>query len=360
MDFLGKYLWFILIGVSSVACAQTTEEIEEIVPKTYTAYKTSQKINIDGEGLDAAWRNMAWSEPFTDIEGEKQPKYKTQVKMLWDDTYYYILAKMEAPHVWANLTKRDTIIFYDNDFEVFIEPDGDTHNYYELEINALNTVWDLFITKPYRNNNAVLNDWNITGLKSAVKVNGTINNPEDKDEGWTLEIAIPWAVYKTGYFQKNVPTDTYWRVNFSRVNWDFQITDGKYERKRGANGKLLHEYNWVWSPMGVINMHEPEKWGYVYFSSESPKKENHFKIPEDEKIKWELYKMYRIQNAEFKAHNKYFTSLDSLTKSDIVVEGKIVKPKLENHSTGFNLSIKSPFTNKLLIVKEDGKFISKK
>ncbi|GAL81870.1 hypothetical protein JCM19274_2854 [Algibacter lectus] len=156
-------------------------------------------------------------------------------------------------------------LFHNNDFEIFVDPTGDTHNYYELEINALNTAWDLFVSKPYRNNNVVLNDWNITGLKSAVKVNGTINNPNDIDKGWVLEIAIPWAAYKTGYFHKNVPTDQFWRVNFSRVNWDHQITNGKYERKKDANGKLLHEYNWVWSSMGVINMHEPKNGLMFYF-----------------------------------------------------------------------------------------------
>ncbi|MDO7172649.1 carbohydrate-binding family 9-like protein [Mariniflexile sp. AS56] len=357
MKFLSLYIWLVVIGATSVACAQVKNDL---VPKTYTAYKASQKINIDGNDFDEAWNEVSWSEPFKDIVGEKLPKYKTQVKMLWDDTYFYILAKMEEPHVWANLTKRDTIIFYNNDFEVFIEPDGDTHNYYELEINALNTVWDLFISQPYRTENVVLNDWNITGLKSAVKVNGTINDPSDTDEGWMLEIAIPWAVYKTGYFQKNIPTDSFWRVNFSRVNWDFQLTNGVYERKKDAKGKLLHEYNWVWSPMGVVNMHEPEKWGYVYFSSEAPKKDHSFKISEDEKIKWALYKMYRIQNTHFKKHNNYLTSIESLAKTTITIEGKTVKPILENHSTGFNLSIKSPFTNKTLFVKEDGKFISKK
>ncbi|CAH8282403.1 carbohydrate binding protein with CBM9 domain [Mariniflexile fucanivorans] len=351
-----KFLITLFGGISALGCSQSNIEI---MPKSYIAYKTSETIKIDGEDSDSSWNKTQWSNPFIDIEGVKQPKYKTQVKMLWDDTYFYILAKMEEPHVWANLTKRDTIIFYNNDFEVFIDPDGDTHNYYELEINALNTAWDLFVSKPYRDENIVLNDWNITGLKSAVKVHGTINNPNDVDAGWTLEMAIPWSAYKTGYFQKNVPTDTFWRVNFSRVNWDFQITDGKYERKKGANGKFLHEYNWVWSPMGVINMHEPEKWGYVYFSSKPVGDLDSFQISKDEKIKWELYKLYRKQNAHFKEHGSYLTSMDSLTKSDIKVEGKTIIPKLENHKTGFNVSIQSPFTNKLLIVKEDGKFISK-
>ncbi|CEN48597.1 hypothetical protein CCAN2_1920045 [Capnocytophaga canimorsus] len=50
----------------------------------------------------------------------------------------------------ATLKERDTVIFHNNDFEIFLDPDNDSHNYYEFEINALNTVWDLFLTKPYR------------------------------------------------------------------------------------------------------------------------------------------------------------------------------------------------------------------
>ena len=95
MNFLSKYILLLVIGMASLVCAQT----KNLVPKTYTAYKTAQKINIDGEDLDEAWQNILWSEPFIDIEGIKQPTYKTQVKMLWDDTYFYVLAKMKEPHV---------------------------------------------------------------------------------------------------------------------------------------------------------------------------------------------------------------------------------------------------------------------
>lgn len=357
MNFLRKYLICFFTGITVLTSAQKVENT--VMPKTYTAYKTSQKINIDGNDNDDAWSKVSWSNPFIDIEGVKKPKFKTEVKMLWDDQYYYILAKMEEPHVWADITQRDAVIFHNNDFEVFVEPNGDTHDYYELEINALNTVWDLFVSKPYRNGNVVLNDWNITGLKSAVKVEGTLNNPKDKDKGWVLEIAIPWSVYKTGYYQKVVPVDKFWRVNFSRVNWDYQITNHKYKRKKDKNGKLHHEYNWVWSPMGVVNMHEPEKWGYVYFSSEEPKKENTFSVSEDERLKWELFKIHRTQTAHYKRYKSYISSIDSLLPVKIKVLGKTIQPTLENHLTGYNLSIISPFTNKTLIVKEDGKFITK-
>jgi len=352
----GKILFIAISCLSIVGCAQATKEI---IPKTFIAYKTDTKIVIDGDASDASWEKAEWSTTFIDIEGTVKPKYTTQVKMLWDETYYYILAKLEEPHVWGTLKQRDTIIFYNNDFEVFIDPDGDTYNYYELEINALNTVWDLFINKPYREEgNVVLNDWTLTGLQSAVKVKGTINNPNDTDEGWMLEMAIPWAAYKTSYYDKNVPVDDFWRINFSRVNWQHTITNGSYERKKDEKGKFLPEYNWVWSPMGVINMHEPEKWGYVYFSSKQVGAKDSFTISHDEKVKWKLYELYRAQKVYYSKHKVWATTIDSLATTPITVENKFLNPLLENHSTGYTISIKSPFSNKNLKLKEDGRIIS--
>ena len=352
-----KFKFLVILGcLSLISCAQSNKEI---TPNSYIAFQTSEEIKIDGEENDSSWSKVEWSKSFIDIEGIKEPTYNTQVKMLWDEKYFYILAKIEEPHVWANLKEKDTIIFYNNDFEVFIDPDGDTHNYYELELNALNTNWDLFISKPYREGNVVLNDWTATGLKSAVKINGTINNPNDKDQGWTVEMAIPWSVYKKSYFEKNVPVDDFWRVNFSRVNWDFEIVEGRYERKKDAEGKFLHEHNWVWSPTGVVNMHEPEKWGYVYFSSKLAGQQDNFVIPQDEKIKWELYKLHRAQKEYFNKNKVYTSTIDSLTSKVIIVSHKTLIPTFEIHSTGYNLTIKSPFSGNTLIVTEDGKFISK-
>jgi len=350
-----KWLTVVLGFLSALGYSQSQKEV---VPKTYTAHKITEPLVIDGDASDVSWNKVNWTDLFEDIENSEKPKYGTKVKMLWDETNFYILAKIEEPHVWANLKQRDTIIFYNNDFEVFIDPDSDTFNYYELEINALNTAWDLFLSKPYReNDNVVLNDWNIPGLQSAVKINGTLNNPDDIDQGWVLEMAIPWASYRKSYNEKNVPADQFWRVNFSRVNWQHTITNGSYERKKGPDGKFLPEYNWVWSPMGVINMHEPEKWGYVYFSS---KEENDtFTIPQEEKVKWELYSLYRTQKKYFETHKKWAKSLTDLTKKPISVDSKVLKPILENHASGYNISVKSPFSNKTLIIREDGRIISK-
>ncbi|MDO8951315.1 MAG: carbohydrate-binding family 9-like protein, partial [Draconibacterium sp.] len=116
----------------------------------YMVFRSDSVIIIDGKADDPAWNHAEWTEEFIDIEGTEKPKpkYKTRIKMLWDERYLYILAELEEPHVWAYYEKHDLIVFEENDFEVFIDPDGDSHNYFEIEINAQNTIFDLFMAKP--------------------------------------------------------------------------------------------------------------------------------------------------------------------------------------------------------------------
>ncbi len=337
----------------------TTISYAQILPKTYIAYHTTESIIIDGVPSEEAWKKVKSTDLFIDIEGNKIPKYNTSVKILWDDTHVYFFAEMEEPHVWGNLKQKDTIIFHNNDFEIFIDPDNDTHNYYEFEVNPLNTLWDLFITKPYREGTPVLNDWDANGFTSSVKVHGTLNNPNDTDKGWSIEIAIPFDVFKTSYFHENVPKDKFWRVNFSRVHWDFQLQNNKYYRKKNDKGKIEHEYNWVWSPIGVINMHRPEDWGYVYFSSKEVGEKDIFKIPDDEKIKKTLYHLYRKQKEFYKKNKRWATNFLELSDDVSEIKEKKIIRTIENHQTGFNITVICPFTKRLFIIREDGKIIQK-
>ncbi|HET7361571.1 MAG TPA: carbohydrate-binding family 9-like protein, partial [Salinimicrobium sp.] len=155
-----------------------------------------------------------------------------------------------------------------------------------------------------------------------------------------------------------IPKNEFWRINFSRVNWDFELIDGNYHRKKDKSGNFLPEYNWVWSPQYVINMHEPEKWGYVYFSTKQPGKKDHFTIPKDEHIKWALYKLYRKQNSYFRKNEEWAKTIELLVENPIKILGKEIRPNLEFHLTGWNIWVKSPFTGKILVVKEDGEFVA--
>ncbi|MCY1633662.1 carbohydrate-binding family 9-like protein [Marinifilum sp. D737] len=285
-------------------------------PESYMCYQSGADIVIDGLLSDEEWGKANWTSKFVDIEGDKKPKpkYKTRVKMLWDENYFYIAAELQEPHIWAKLKQRDTVIFYDNDFEVFIDPQGDNHRYYEFEINALNTIWDLMLAKPYRDGAPAINAWDIKGLKSAVKVYGTLNNPKDKDKKWTLEIAFPWEVLKECAYQGRKPkSGEQWRVNFSRVNWEVEHKDGKYLKKiNPKTEKVYPEYNWVWSPQGVIAMHQPETWGYVEFTDEIVGgKQLTPRMDQDYPAKIELIRLYSLEKKMYKKYGKYFNKITS-------------------------------------------------
>ena len=265
--------FFLFFSLSLINCnnSDTLElDINDkiILPKHYIVNKINDQINIDGKDDELAWSNAIYTDDFIDIEGDKIPRQKTNVKMLWDDKFLYVFAKLYENHIWGDITKRDEVIYYNNDFEVFINPNDDVFSYGEIEINALGTEWDLFLNRPYRLKGKADSSWDINGLKSAVYINGTLNDPNDLDDYWTVEIAIPLKEIEklnTSRKDEKVISGDVWRINFSRVNWDFEINNGVYSRKK-ENGKYLPEYNWVWSPQGIINMHVPENWGYLVFS----------------------------------------------------------------------------------------------
>jgi hypothetical protein len=287
-------------------------------PPEYVCRRAGSPVRIDGRLDDPAWRDADWTEVFGDIEGglKPEPRLRTRVQMLWDDRYLYIGAYLEEPHVWATLTERDSIIFQDNDFEVFIDPDGDTHNYYELEMNALNTVWDLLLIKPYRDGGPAVHSWDIQGLQTAVHVMGTLNDPSDTDKAWTLEIALPFAVLKEcipGKPERPSAGDQ-WRINFSRVEYRLETVKGKYVKVADAGtGRPLPEDNWTWAPQGVINIHYPEMWGYVQFSAKTPGqgKEKFERRPE-EKVKWALRKIYYAEWARHDIDGTFGADLRAL------------------------------------------------
>lgn len=307
-------------------------------PKGYVAYRATAPIIMDGKLDDDAWKAAPWSDDFVDIEGDRRlpPRFRTRVKMLWDDKYLYIGAELEEPHVQGTYTKRDSYIFHeDNDFEVFLNPDGNNHNYAELEMNARNTVWDLRLNKPYRDGGKAEDAWDIPGLKTAVHVNGTLNNPRDLDKGWTLEIAIPWEIVRAlNDKPARAPRDgEQWRINFSRVEWRFDIVDGKYVRRKDRR-----EDNWVWSPQGVVNMHQPETWGYVQFSTASPGKAA-FRPDEAGPAKHLLHRIYHAQKEFKKKHNRYARSLAELKLADLEDATLAGPPVLEAESNRFRATV---------------------
>jgi hypothetical protein len=257
-------------------------------PFSYRAPRAVQVPTI-GAGLEAgAWASAPWTEWFGDIEGDRRPapRLRTRAKVMWDDRNLYIAAEMEEPHVWSSLRARDAIVFHDNDFEAFIDPDGDGREYYELEANAAGTLFDLYLHRSYRDGGPAIHEWDAQGIVTEVAVDGTPDDPRDQDRGWIVQWSVPWSAFRTpvdariaslpegqrGFGESSragrAPrTGESWRMNFSRVQWKHLVTPGSAPSAPPAYSKVpgVREDNWTWTPQWAIDMHLPRFWGTVTF-----------------------------------------------------------------------------------------------
>ncbi len=252
----------------------------------YTAYRASAPLRIDGRLEEPDWERAPRSQPFVDIVTGKPAWFDTRVSILWDDQYLYLGFRAEETDVWATLTERDSKIYLDNDLEVFI---AGRDAYYEFEINALNTIYEVFWIwqdmyrpgslyhvpewQPEGRNLLVIDgigghvhprgkrngflDWDFPGLRHAVHVNGTLNRADDRDRGWTAELAFPWTGLKWLADGRALPPrdGDVWRIDCSR----FQQVGGQGERLQRAAG-------WTWNRHGHYDSHIPETFTHVHFS----------------------------------------------------------------------------------------------
>lgn len=346
-----KLLFTLFLSLSTFSAISSQSIMERYArfltdPNGYVAYKLQSNINIDGILDEADWQNAAPTAPFVDISGEgfPVPRFKTTSKMLWDDNYLYIGAVLEEPNVWADITKHDAIVYNNPDFEVFIDPDGDGQNYFEIEANAIGTIFDLFLQKPYRafNRAFVTFSWDCPGMKLATHVDGTINDSRDTDKGWSIEIAIPRNAI-AAEFDNYLKAGKYLRVGFSRVEWQVETdAQGKSSRKKNSSGGYLPEDNWTWGPTGMIAMHMPERWGYVYLSDKSVGSgTEEFSYPAERSLEKFLWAMFYEQNENKKKNGNYIYELKQfkLTSTDksVLPIGSIIM--VEATSNKFEITI---------------------
>jgi hypothetical protein len=257
----------------------------------YTSRKIAGPLVIDGDLEKPAWRQAEKSRPFVDMVSGEAAFLETRMASLWDDEHLYVGFWIAEPAVRASLTERDSFIWFDNDVEVFI--DGEDC-YYEFEINAFNTVYEvLFIYQDalkrggrfdtpefdlYSRNVDVLSgfqdpgrygkhhrgkrwafmDFDFPGLTTAVKVDGKINDPSHIDKGWTVELAFPWKGIQKMYASRSFPPKDgdLLRAAFFR-----------FENLR-FHGKTFGEsVGWALNEHGVYDSHIPENFSCLHFKA---------------------------------------------------------------------------------------------
>jgi Carbohydrate family 9 binding domain-like len=184
----------------------------------------NDKITIDGKLDEPAWKAATSTGPFVDVgTGNANTTFPVNAtaKLTWDDTTLYIGFEVEDPDVIGGFPKdaKDPHLWTKDTVEIMVDPDGDGDNqdYYEIQVNPQNLVFDT----QYDNYNSPKTepngpfghqDWSAK-LKSAVIVDGTMDKTGDKDKGYTVEIGIPWASFTKAKTHPPKPGDA-WRMNF--------------------------------------------------------------------------------------------------------------------------------------------------
>lgn len=291
-------------------------------------------IRIDGKLDELAWQKAQLLKDFAVFWENRPPRTATRARLLWDDKYLYFAAEMEDSDLYADVKERNGMCWLNDVFELFFKPSEHKLAYYEFEINALNTSWDLLLPRPYKDGGRAVNSWEIPGLKTAVHVDGTLNDPRDQDRGWSLELAFPWKVLGELAYQPAPPRDgDQWRVNFSRVEWPCQVQAGKYRKVPASR-----EDNWVWSPQGVVDMHRPERWGYVQFATGKVGTAT-FCPDAAGPAKHLLHCVYYAQRDYRQHHHRWARTLAELGLAGLAHESLAEPPKLEVTESGFEVTV---------------------
>lgn len=254
--------------------------------KEYRCLRTPERLLVDGRVDEKAWLRAPWSEPFGGIAGGEHVDLDTRIALLWDERCLYAACRIEDPDVRGTMTGfHDHVYINDEDVEIFVQGDG---YYYELGVNPINNVYEIKWTwvqplvegKDFAEMDRLLRtpnflyflaregepigrhgdlDWQLPGLEHAVQIDGTLNRPELRDRGWTVELALPWeglAPLMGGRPMPPRPGDelriTAYRAHHTRREWN---------RQNSSTG-------WTWSIMGNDNIHIPERWNRVRFVDE--------------------------------------------------------------------------------------------
>lgn len=255
-----------------------------------TCFRSRERIRVDGDLTKPEWREARRSPRFVDMVSGEPALFETRIACQWDEERFYVAYWIEEPQVRATLSERDSFIWNDNDVELFVAGDD---CYYELEINALGTVYEaLFVWQdalvrgsrleragfdPLSRNVDMLGgfqdasrwgkhprgrryaflDFDLAGLETAVRVDGTLNDPSTTDRGWTVEMALPWTSLAVLFDGRALPPreGEILRCDFSR-----------FEALRVHGRPLPENPGSSLNPHGVYDSHVPESFSVVHFT----------------------------------------------------------------------------------------------
>ncbi len=203
-------------------------------------------VSMDGRVVDRAWgrarQTASWVHP---VSGEDIDGGDTWAKALWDDEALYLGLRARDTDVWSNFTDRDANLWEEEVLEVYLDPGADGRNYLELQVNPNNAVFDALFVATQRPHFREARLHTVEGMQTEVSVRGTLNQRDDRDVYWSLEMRIPWG---------SLPGFDGPPANGAEIRANF------YRYDRPADGTIT---TWAWSAVGSGSFHKPEKFGII-------------------------------------------------------------------------------------------------
>ncbi|GHG74131.1 carbohydrate-binding family 9-like protein [Comamonas sp. JC664] len=209
----------------------------------YSVPRVSQPPTLDGVLDDAAWKQASPVVLRRSFDGSAA-RLRTEARLVHDGTSLYVAFDVEDPDVWGTLRKRDDPIYEEEVVEVFLDANADGRTYNELQVSPHNVIFDAYF--PARRQ-GMDTSWD-SGMKSAVKVRGTLDDPSDRDEGWTVEMQIPFDRLAEVPNIPPKPGDR-WRFNLYRL---------EHHDRRTVEGQSF-------SPLFVGDFHALPRFGWLVF-----------------------------------------------------------------------------------------------
>ena len=253
----------------------------------YAAHRVERRFVVDGRLDKEPWRSAPRSPRFVDLVSGAPGLLDTRIAALWDDQYLYLGFWIEEPRVRARFTERDSFLWMENDVEVFV---GGDDCYYELQVNALGTVYEVLYVwqdafrasdrfmragldlatrnvdvlggfqdgsrhgRHPRGKRWAFMDWDLSGLRSAVQIDGTINDDSDVDRGWTVELALPWSGLAPLFTRPWPP----------REGDTLRLDISRFEHLEAGGRPLSPAAGWALNPHGIYDSHIPECFSFIH------------------------------------------------------------------------------------------------
>ena len=251
---LGTFLPFLFIFQSLFSQQEKQLVIGE--QPVYKVSRAKEAIIVDGKMDEQSWKNAEVQE-FKNFFRIDKPvdKQKTKFRMLWDDTNIYLFYEAEDTSLTARETKLDGRTYLDDCAEFFVLPVPDSlYMHFGFEINITDVRYDYVVLWKYYKDRTFF----ISGYTPEYKVktvyNGTLNDQKDKDKGWCMEFAIPFAALSNMQNITRPKAGARWA--FQAVRQDRNLVDDRFR----STATLFPIYDFK------LDVHQPNHFGLLEFT----------------------------------------------------------------------------------------------